>query len=89
MRRAINPTLISGAALAIVIAALVMFDERVRQSFAGLAGSPSGEFVQAGSQAYRFGSTMMNAVVDLSVANAPLMVFVIIATALMLFMVRS
>ena len=90
MRRAINPTLISGAALAIAIAALAMFDERVRRSFAGLvAGSPSAEFAQAGSAAYRLGSTMMETVVDLSVANAPLMIFVFIATTLMLFMVRT
>ena len=90
MRRAINPTLISGAALAIVIAALVMFDERVRRSFVDLAtGSPSAEFAQAGSQAYQLSSTMMGALVDLSAANAPLMVFVVIATTLMLFMVRT
>ena len=90
MRRAINPTLISGAAMAIVIAALVLFDERVRRSFADLAaGAPSAEFAQAGSTAYRLGSTMMEAMVELSVANAPLMIFVFIAATLMLFMVRT
>jgi hypothetical protein len=31
----------------------------------------------------------MDAVVELSVANAPLLVFVVIATTLMLFMVRT
>jgi hypothetical protein len=90
MRRAIHPTLISGAAMAIAVAALVMFDERVRRSFGDLvSGSPPAEFAQAGSQAYRLGSTMMDAVVELSVANAPLLVFVVIATTLMLFMVRT
>jgi hypothetical protein len=90
MRRAINHTLLSGAALAIVIAALVLLDPRVRHSFADLAaGTPSPELARMGSGVYEVGSMAVTAVVDQSIANAPLMIFVVIATVLMLFMVRT
>ena len=90
MRRAINHTLISGAALAIVIAALVLFDPRVRRSFSDLAAdTPSTELAQVGSGAYELGSIVLTAIADQSIANAPLMIFVVIATVLMLFMVRT
>jgi hypothetical protein len=90
MRRAINHTLISGAALAIVITALVLFDVRVRRAFAGLvSGVPSSELAQAGSGLHELGTIILTAVRDQSIANAPLMIFVVIATVLMLFMVRT
>ena len=90
MRRAINHTLISGAALAIVIAALVLFDVRVRHAFASLVTDvPSSEFAHAGSGLYEVGTIMLTAVHDQSIANAPLMIFVVVATVLMLFMVRT
>ena len=90
MRRAINHTLISGAALAFVIAGLVLFDPRVRRSFADLAANtPSSELARAGSGVYAIITVVMNAILDQSIANAPLMIFVVIATVLMLFMVRT
>ena len=90
MRRAINHTLISGAALAIVIAGLVLFDPRVRRSFADLASdTPSAELAQVSSGAYELGTTVVTALLDQSLANGPLMIFVVIATVLMLFMVRT
>jgi hypothetical protein len=90
MRSAINHTLISGAALAIVIAGLVLFDSRVRRSFADLASAtPSPELAQVSSGAYELGTIVVTAVRDQSIANAPLMIFVVIATVLMLFMVRT
>jgi hypothetical protein len=90
MQRAVNQTLISGAALAIVIAALVLFDSRVRRAFADLAvDAPSSEFAHLGSGAYELGGVVLMAIRDQSIANAPLMIFVVIATVLMLFMVRT
>ena len=90
MRRAINHTLISGAALAFVIAAVVLFDPRVRRSLADLAANtPSSEIARAGSSAYEVVTIVATAVLDQSIANAPLMIFVVIATVLMLFMVRT
>jgi hypothetical protein len=90
LHRAINHTLISGAALAIVIAALVLFDLRVRRAFASLVSDvPSSEFARAGSGFYDLGAIMLTTVHDQSIANAPLMVFVVIASVLMLFMVRT
>ena len=90
MRRAINQTLISGAALATVVAALVLFDPRVRHSFADLAAdTPSTELARMGSGIYEVGSVLAGALLDQSIANAPLMIFVVVATVLMLFMVRT
>jgi hypothetical protein len=90
MPRAVNQTLISGAALAIVVAGLVLLDPRVRHSFAHLAAdTPSAEFAQMGTGVVALGSTVATAVLDQSIANAPLMMFVVIATVLMLFMVRT
>ena len=90
MQRVVNRSLMSGAALAIVIAALVLFDVRVRQAFADLVvDAPSSELAQAGSGLYELGTVVLTAVHDQSIANAPLMIFVVIATVLMLFMVRT
>ena len=90
MQRAVNHTLISGAALAIVIAALVLFDVRVRRAFADLAAdAPSSELAHVGSEVHELGTIMLTAVHEQSIANAPLMMFVVIATVLMLFMVRT
>lgn len=90
MRRGVNQTLISGAALAIVIAALVLFDPRVRRSFADVAAdAPAAEFARMGSGVYELGGIVVTAIVDQSIVHAPLMIFVVIATVLMLFMVRT
>jgi hypothetical protein len=90
MRRAINHTLISGAALLVVIAGLVLFDGRVRHAFADLASNtPSAELAQVGSGVHELGAIVLTAVHEQSIANAPLMIFVVIATVLMLFMVRT
>ena len=90
MRRAINHTLISGAALAIVIAGMVLFDERVGRAASDLMSStPSGELAYLGSGALQLGAVVLSAVEEQSIANAPLAIFVVIATVLMLFMVRT
>jgi hypothetical protein len=69
---------------------LVLFDPRVRQSFADLASdTPSAELAQVSSGAYELGTIVVTALLDQSIANGPLMIFVVIATVLMLFMVRT
>ena len=90
MRRAINHTLMSGAALAIVIVGLVLFDERVGRAVADLTSNvPSGELARLGADALDLGAVMITAIEEQSIANAPLMIFVVIATVLMFFMVRT
>lgn len=90
MRRGMNHTLMSGAALALVIAALVFFDPRVRGSFSELVSdTPSVQFAQVGTGLYELGTVMVTVAREHSIANAPLTVFVVIATVLMLFMVRT
>jgi hypothetical protein len=90
MRRVINHTLISGGALAVVITALVLIDDRVRHAIASLwRDVPSHEVVQASTALNGLRAEIIRAVQEQSIANAPLMIFVVVATVLMLFMVRT
>lgn len=90
MGRAFNHTLISGAALAIVIVGVVLFDVRVRRAVASLVDdAPSSDLARMGSSAMQAGTMVLTTLHDQSVANGPLMIFVVIATVLMLFMVRT
>ena len=90
MRGAIKHTLFSAAAMAIVIAGMVLFDERVGRAASDLMSStPSGELAYLGSGAMQLGAVVLSAVEEQSIANAPLAIFVVIATVLMLFMVRT
>ena len=47
------------------------------------------ELAQVGSGVQDLGAIVLTAVHEQSIANAPLMIFVVIATVLMLFMVRT
>jgi hypothetical protein len=90
MRRVVNHTLISGGALAAVIAALVVLDERVRTAVVDLiTGRPSSEVARAGTSLHEMTGVAWDAIQHQSVANAPLMIFVVVATVLMIFMVRT
>src|SRR5688500_18758466 len=90
MGRAINHTLISSATLAIVIAGLVLFDVRARRVFATLADdAPSSDLARLGASAMQVGTMVLTTLRDQSIANGPLMIFVVIATVLTLFMVRT
>ena len=90
MRRVLNQTLISGGALAVVVTALVLIDDRVRHAIASLwRDVPSHEVVQASAALNDVGTAIIRAIEEQSIANAPLMIFVVVATVLMLFMVRT
>jgi hypothetical protein len=90
MRRVLNHTLISGGALAVVVTVLVLIDERVQHAIASLwRDVPSEEVVQASSALTQIGSAVITAIQEQSIANAPLMIFVVVASVLMLFMVRT
>jgi hypothetical protein len=90
MGRAVNHTLISGAALAVVVVSLALIDVRVRRAFASLVDdTPSSDLAHLGSSAVQVGAMVVTTLRDQSIANGPLMIFVVIATVLMLFMVRT
>jgi hypothetical protein len=90
MRRAIDHALISTGALLAVLVVLVGFDPRVRDAMARLVtGAPSAEVAVAGAALQQFTGPVLDAVREQSLANAPLMIFVVVATVLMVFMVRT
>jgi hypothetical protein len=90
VRRVLNQTLISTVVLAIVVVGLALIDERVQRGLMDLLhGTPTGELARASDGAMAFGSVVLSAAATQGAANAPLMLFVVVATVLMLFMVRT
>lgn len=89
-RRTLDHTLLSAGALALVVTVLVGFDDRVRRALADLVDDRrTSELAHIGAGAYDLGAVLLTAVAEQSIANAPLMIFVVIATVLTLFMVRT
>jgi len=91
MRRAFGDTLISIGALAMLLTVLVMVDDRVREAvsmrFAGR--TPSGELANAGYHARYIAGVVMEAARYHTVEHAPMMIFLLVATVLTLFMLRT
>ena len=89
MRRG-GDALISVGVLALVLMTLAAMDVRVRERLGALLRGPSGSDVDSlGDQLRTVGGTMVVALWDQSVANAPLTIFVAVAVVLTVFMVRS
>jgi hypothetical protein len=89
--RAFSDVLISGAALLTLIVMLAAFDVRVREqiSLRVGAGSPSTQVTDASVAIRDVVSVVVAAVRDQSIAHAPLVIFVLAATVLVLFMLRT
>lgn len=81
--------LISGAALIILLIALVAIDERVRARVeAAMQGDLSSDVRSATSMASDVASVLVIAARDQSIDHAPMVVFVFAATVLVLGMLR-
>jgi|SoiMetStandDraft_2_1073263.scaffolds.fasta_scaffold08957_2 hypothetical protein len=91
MKRTFGDTLISIGALATLLTMLVMFDERVREQVAmRFAGrTPSGELADAGHRMRDLASVVIEAARTQSLDHAPLVIFVLASTVLVLFMLRT
>jgi len=91
MRRAIGDAVISVSALLILLLMLASVDERVRERMAGLfVSAPSTtELVGTGKDVSGLVAVVYDAVKDQSVAHAPLVLFAVVATVLVVFMVRT
>ena len=91
MKRAFGDTLISIGALATLLTMLIMFDGRVREQvsmrFAGR--TPSSELADAGHRMRDLLSVVMEAARTQSLDHAPLVIFVLASTVLVLFMLRT
>ena len=90
MRRAFGDALISAAALVVLLIGLVAIDDRVRERVQLVieTGDLSSGFESATSRASDVAEVLVMAVRDQSLDHAPLAVFVVAATALVLAMLR-
>jgi hypothetical protein len=91
IRRPIGDALISIGALAILLAVLVSVDERVRQqvSLRLTGGSAQAELRGAGVQVQDVAAVIIDAARHQSIEHAPMMLFVVAASVLFLFMLRT
>lgn len=90
MRGVLRDVLVSATALALLLLTLVAIDDRVREQVAlRLDSHPSAQFVAAGAQVRDLAAVLFEAVRDQSMEHAPLMIFVLAATVLVLFMLRT
>jgi hypothetical protein len=90
MRRTFNDALISVGALAALLLTLVAADDRVREQLsARFSGGPSQQIANASSQVSDLMTVVATAARHQSLEHAPLMLFVVAATVLVLFMLRT
>lgn len=91
IRRALNEAMISIGAVLLLLAILVAVDGRVREQVS-LRFSPHGaqaQIEQAGSQVHDVLSVVFEAARDQSLEHAPMMIFVLAASVLVAFMLRT
>jgi hypothetical protein len=91
MRRGLGEAAISLLALGVLLAALVAVDDRVRERVVRFLGTKpnSAELVGAGKEISGVVAVVFDAVKDQSMAHAPLVIFALAATVLVLFMLRT
>jgi hypothetical protein len=89
VQRVFKDALISGAALIILLIALVAIDDRVRARVeAAVQGDLSSDLRSATSMASEVANVLVIAARDQSIDHAPMVVFVFAATVLVLGMLR-
>lgn len=89
IRRTLGDAVISLAALLFLLLMLVSVDGRVRDRVSVIWTPDSSELVGAGRELGSMVSVVFEAVKDQSVAHAPLALFTVAATVLVLFMLRT
>jgi hypothetical protein len=89
MRRALGDAAISAAALIILLVMLVSVDDRVRDHLAGVFSPSTSEVADARKEISGVVAVVVDAIKDQSVNHAPLVIFGVAATVLVLFMLRT
>ena len=90
MRRLLNDAFVSAGAIGVLLMLLVAFDRRVRdQVVLRVAGHPTASAVAAGNEVRDVASIVMDVVNDAVRLHTTLAIFVVIATVLTVFMVRT
>lgn len=90
VQRACVDALVSAGVLAIVLGVLVSIDVRVREQIqAAVAAASPATAADAGARLREVAAVLLDAVRTQSVDYGPLMIFVVIATLLLLAMTRT
>ena len=90
MRRVLGEALMSAATVAVLLMALVSFDDRVREQLSQrFMAKPSVQLASAGYQVRNITSVIVEAARDQSRAHAPMLLFSLAAVVLVLFMLRT
>jgi hypothetical protein len=90
MSRGFVEALMSAGAVTLLLLALVAIDPRVREQISEpFASRPSIALASAGSRVRDVTNAIAKAARDKSLANAPLLIFGLSATVLVLFMLRT
>jgi hypothetical protein len=91
IRRVISDSLISLGALVLLLIGLLTIDERVRERVTAMLTTrpSSAEIAGVGTQIETVGNVLFDAARDQSVEHAPLVIFSVASTVLVLFLVRT
>lgn len=89
MRRAFGEALMSAGTVAVLLLALVAADGRVRDEVSRRIARPSVELAGAGQQMGNLTSVIAAVVRHQSIEHAPLLIFALAATVLVLLMLRT
>lgn len=90
MRRLVNDALISTGAVMLLLTALAVVDDRVRDYVISAArGATPGNAADAGTRLGDLGSILLATARDQSLAYAPLTIFAIVGAILLVLMVRT
>jgi hypothetical protein len=90
MRRVFGDALISLCAVLALLLMLVSVDPRVRSQVAGVwGGSDTSAVASLSTQIGEVSTVVLSAARDHGIANAPLMIFALASTVLVLFMLRT
>jgi hypothetical protein len=90
MRRVFGDAVISLCAVLALLLMLVSVDPRVRYQIGSVwGGSDTPSMTSLGKELGEVSTVLLSAVRDHSIANAPLMIFALAATVLVLFMLRT
>lgn len=90
VRRVFGDALVSTGVLAIVLGLLISIDDRVRERVeAAVTSTAPSSVAGAGMRLSEVWHALFDAARTQSIEHAPLMIFVVAATVLLLFMVRT
>ena len=90
MRGVFGEALMSAGSVAVLLIVLVAADDRVREQISQrFMTRPSVELASAGHQVSSLTSVIISAARSQSIAHAPLLIFALAASVLVLFMLRT